>query len=291
MGQGGQIRLTVQYYEFAGGPKFDPDQPIKLDILYNDVSVLGSQITYDPGDIQREALGFYSYVWTAPNDATIGNYVARWYGTIHGTQVFGDELFEVAAAGSVDPGSGSAQTLGKAEFVTFAGILNPLYVDPEELFIIFTESNLLEIAEAIHSASLDLKFMIKLADDEFPESPLAYEYVKAAAACALSKIYGHSSLDADGGATRFRLGDLDIQKGGSGSSRNRILPESALTWCELAGVLRKEIMMKSTSMKGVVKGSNYYNPIPRRHIRVNAGDWPPSRHQGDLDDEPSGRIR
>lgn len=83
-------------------------------------------------------------------------------------------------------------------------------------------------------------------DNTSPELPFnAYEYIKAATACELSKTYGYGNDD----ELSVKLGDFSIT--------NRSIPRSSInrgnatTWCQMAAVLRKEMLASKTVMKGV----------------------------------------
>lgn len=291
VGRGGQIRLEVTFYEYAGGQPFDPDQPLTLDIQYNHVTALSSLFTYNPGLMVREGVGRYYVTWTVPTNATIGTYTAIWSGVIHTVNVTGTEDFSVIAAGATNPGTGSDQTLETQQFITFGGDVSPVCLDPDELVGFFPEANYLEITEALRNATVDLQYLLKITDESCPLDPTVDEYIKAAAACALSKVHGHGTLSGPGGdTTNVHLGDFEVQKVPSSTSvatsRSKILPENALTWCELAGALRLEIMMRSTGFKAIVRGKRFNNPIPRRQYTPRQGLWPIAHPQGDLDNPP-----
>lgn len=291
VGRGGQIRLEVTFYEYAGGQPFDPDQPLTLDIQFNHVTVLTTPFTYNPGGIIREGVGRYYAIWSVPVGADIGIYTAVWSGIVHTVTVVGTEEFNVIAAGATNPGTGSDQTLETQQFITFGGDISPVCIDPDELVGFFPEANYLEITEALRNATIDLQYVLKIKEDECPLDPMVDEYIKAAAACALSKVHGHGTLSGPGGdTTNVHLGDFEVQKVPSSTSvatsRSKILPENALTWCELAGALRLEIIMRSVGFRSIVKGRRFNNPIPRRHYQPRPGNWPITHGQGDLDNPP-----
>lgn len=264
VGRGGRIKLTVQFYEYAGGPPYDPDaaaDPI-LTILLDGEMVAGPY-NYDSGSgpVVRQSTGAYSYVWEVPVDADIAPYVARWEGEIHGVDAGGEELFEVIIPGSVNTGTGSTATLKEDQELVFFSDAKPMYVDPDELTPLFPDATYVEIVEFIYYYSLEAMELLGLDVDDEP-SNTARDFVRAAAACALSKIYDYSGV---GDETSVKLGDLSIT--------NRAFPKStvdrrtATTWCELAGALRLELTRGATGLKVVVRGSNYKNPIPVRTLR------------------------
>lgn len=255
--RGGQIRLTVQFYEFAGGPPYDPADP-KLELFLGS-TLIGGPFLYSSGagPVVRESTGSYAYVWTVPSNATLGTYAAKWSGTIYGSTASGTEYFDVVVAGSVSTGSGSPNTIKDEYVLTFMSGATPMYVDPDEIKYLFPEATYVEITEFITYYSLEV-------DEIAPETigTTAREYVKAATACALSKIYDYGGI---GEETSIKLGDFSIT--------NRAMPKqtvnrrNASTWCELAAALRLELTRNAVSLKAIVKGSNYSNPIPERQLR------------------------
>lgn len=141
--------------------------------------------------------------------------------------------------------------LSSDETLTFAGEIVPLYLDPESLFPYFPEASLLEIAEIVHLYSLEVKDLFNLNNDE-DGTGLKFnilEYIKAAAACDLTRTYGFGGDD----EVSLRLGDLSIT--------NRNLPrinvsrDNASTWCQIAAALRKEMLaVRSRAMPMQPKG-------------------------------------
>lgn len=148
--------------------------------------------------------------------------------------------------------------------INFAAGLSPLYIAPEELQDVFEDATLLDIAEQIFVASTEARDLLGLKDgDEIPI--LALDYVKAAAACSLSKVFDETA----GNEVSFRLGDLSVMT--RNYTKDSINRGNAGTWCELAFALRKELIASRTGMKAVLKGANWANPIPQRRIRSH--EW------------------
>ena len=167
--------------------------------------------------------------------------------------------------------------------LTYCGVLDPMYIDVDELAAIYTDAGNVEIAENIHYFSKEVYKLLGLNEEPTEVPFVAIEYIKAAAACSLDKIYSVSS----GFVTSFTLGDLTVNRPKSGSkSLNR---GNANSWCELASVLRGEILSSSSrgGFRGVVKGDKLLNPIPVRKIRdIDATDtvaYNVARVQGNLD--------
>lgn len=153
-----------------------------------------------------------------------------------------------------------SETMLLDEEVLFLGILDPLYANPDELTSIYPDATGAEIAEQMAIASGEVKAMLKLGDTETPPYN-AIEYVKAAAACALSRVY-----DAAGGdELTFKLGDFSVTN--RAFPRRSIDRTNATTWCELAGVFRRELLHTTTRMKPARKADIYPNPIPDRKLK------------------------
>ena len=196
----------------------------------------------------------YSYEWT-PTET--GTFLARFVGTYSDlTTKILDQDWTVVETSAVTTTAGLS--LASDYTIQFASGLEPLYVDPETLSEIFDEASLIDIAEQIYIYSTEVKNWFSLSDTETP-TDLQLEYIRAAAACALSRIYGDPSLG-DGGS--ITLGDFIVENAGTGGGvTNRA---SASTWCELAAVLRDEIKRKSAIPKATRKADCYTNPISPR---------------------------
>lgn len=167
--------------------------------------------------------------------------------------------------------------------LVYCGVLDPMYIDVDELALIYPDAGNVEIAENIHYFSREVYKLLGLTEEPTEIPFVAIEYIKAAAACSLDKIYAVGS----GFSTSFTLGDLSVNKPRSSSkSLNR---GNANSWCELASVLRGEILSSSSrgGFRGVVKGDKLTNPIPIRKIRdIDATDtiaYNVARVQGNLD--------
>lgn len=139
-------------------------------------------------------------------------------------------------------------TLRADETILFAPDLAPLYLDPEELLSIFPDASLIEIGEMIYHYSLEIKEIYGLGDD-VDGSTLPFtilEYIKAAAACELSRTYGFGGDD----ELSLKLGDLEITN--RSAPRQVATRSNATTWCQIAASLRREVLAKRVSIKGVM---------------------------------------
>jgi len=138
-------------------------------------------------------------------------------------------------------------TLGSDEIISFTTIVEPLYLDPEELLAFFPDASLTEVGELIHHYSTEVKKIFSIEDsNRFPDLPFtAIEYIKASSACELSRTYGFGGDD----ELSLKLGDLSVtNKSMPRSSVNR---GNATTWCQIAASLRKELLASQVSMRGV----------------------------------------
>jgi len=167
--------------------------------------------------------------------------------------------------------------------LTYCGILDPMYIDVDELAAMYPDAGNVEIAENIHYFSQEVYKLLGLTEEPTEVPFVAVEYIKAASACSLDKIYAVAS----GFSTSFTLGDLTVNK--PRTSPKNLNRGNANSWCELASVLRGEILSSSSrgGFRGVVKGDKLTNPIPVRKIRdIDATDsiaYNVSRIQNNLD--------
>lgn len=161
-------------------------------------------------------------------------------------------------------------TLRADETIIFAPDLSPLYLDPEELVAIFPDASLIEIGEMIYRYSLEIKEIYSLNGDE-DGSTLPFiilEYIKAAAACELSRTYGFGGDD----ELSLKLADLEITN--RSAPRTVATRSNATTWCQIAASLRREVLAKKVSMRGVQpKG------LPNRRIATSGKTLDPQTGQ------------
>lgn len=115
VGQGGTITLRAEYRDGANN-LVDPTNPL-LAILNPSAVVVASNLVPT-----RESLGLYRYAYTVATDAPLGDWTARWTGTINGVPVTGDEEFEVVPAGSVGGLTSSPALITLEEYKTLVGM-------------------------------------------------------------------------------------------------------------------------------------------------------------------------
>lgn len=154
-------------------------------------------------------------------------------------------------------------TLKADEIITFAPDVDPIYLNPEEMQAYFPEASLLEIGEIIHFHSMEVRDIYGF-NDFYSASNINYtslEYIKAATACDLSRTYSYGGDD----DVSVQLGDLTVTA--RNLPRTNISRGNAVTWCQIAAALRKEMLAGITGARGVQpKG------IPTLPI-VNAGKY------------------
>jgi hypothetical protein len=137
--------------------------------------------------------------------------------------------------------------LREDEIISFAADIEPLYLDPDLLLPYFPDASLLEIGEFIHNYSIEIKNIFKLLSTEDGTNiPFtAFEYIRAATCCELTRVYGNGGDD----ELSVRLGDLSITN--KNLPRNTLSRANATTWCQIAAMLRKEMLTSKVGMKAV----------------------------------------
>ena len=137
--------------------------------------------------------------------------------------------------------------LREDEIIAIEADIEPLYLDPEQLLPYFPDASLLEIGEFVHNYSIEIKNIFKLLETEDGTNiPFtAFEYVRAATCCELTRVYGNGGDD----ELSVRLGDLSITN--KNLPRNTLSRANATTWCQIAAMLRKEMLTSKVGMKAV----------------------------------------
>ena len=139
-------------------------------------------------------------------------------------------------------------TLKADETISFAADISPLYLDPEEVLYFFPDASLLEVGELIHHYSIEIKQMFKLQelDDGSTLNFTLSEYIKASACCELSRSYGYGGDD----ELSLKLADLSITN--RTNPRQSVNRGNAVTWCQIAAALRKEVAASRIGMRAVI---------------------------------------
>lgn len=137
--------------------------------------------------------------------------------------------------------------LRQDEVISFAADIEPLYLDPEQLLPFFPEASLLEVGEFIHNYSSEIKHIFKLLDTEDGSNVpfVAFEYIRAATCCELTRVYGNGGDD----ELSVSLGDLSITN--RNLPRNTLSRANATTWCQIAAMLRKEMLTAKVGIRAV----------------------------------------
>lgn len=169
-------------------------------------------------------------------------------------------------------------TLKADEIITFAADVDPIYLNPEEMQAYFPEASLLEIGEIIHYHSMEVRDIYGF-NDSNPASGINYtslEYIKAATACDLSRTYSYGGDD----DVSVQLGDLTVTA--RNLPRTNISRGNAVTWCQIAAALRKEMLAGITGARGfqpkglptmpVINAGNYIDPDTGRSTYLTERD-------------------
>lgn len=203
-------------------------------------------------DLLQEDIGIYYVLWT-PDE--LGMFSIEFTGEITGSP-------DMTITREVHVLAFEASLLNDIE-LNFIAELPTILVDPEELMAFYPDASKVEVAEMIYRYSEEVYSMLGR-DADIPL--VAYEYVKAATLCALSRIYDYTF---SGDASSLSLGDLKISN--QSFPRQQINRANAASWCELAAVLREELLRGEANIKSVTKGTRYTNPMPKRGLRSYYG--------------------
>lgn len=252
--------LTVTFISFDDntdtGSPVDPDTVV-VNIRNSDDVIIETH-TGDP-PVGRSSVGVYYFTWTP---SVAGNYSVEFVGTYSDlSQDIILEEFDVSGVAAV---SFLTNKLGEDQYLQFMPELSHMYVDPEDILLIFPDASPMDIAGLIHQFSLEVEQLMGPEDLDITKwSMVNFDYIKAATLCSLSKLYGFGDAD----LTQITLGDLSVTNQRFG--RTNINRATAVTWCEIAAALRT-IMIDNSGRHGfraIVKGAAYDNPIPPRFLR------------------------
>jgi len=247
---GDTVRIQVTFRDWSStgnGDIIDPDT-VSVDILDQDLVR-----TPEIEEATKVEEGVYYFDWT-PLDT--GVFYVEFVGTFgDGTQSVVQEQFEVTKVS--EPSSSQGTNLIEDQELVFATVLDPLFADPEEFRVHYVDATTVEIMELVHRYSLEVQKIFKGREP----SLTAYEYIRAAVLCALSRIYDY----AGGDATSLTLGDLKVSH--QMYPRNKITRANAANWCELAAALRQDMIRGEAGMKAANKGTKFPDPMPKRHLR------------------------
>jgi hypothetical protein len=264
---GQKVRVTVTFvdYDFFAGTDtlLGPISVSAALYKYNTTTKVWDLVQSNLGPIVSVSLGVYYYDWTPTEN---GRFRLLFMGTLLGATPSTIQNPRDFYIGDAKP----EILLGSSEEYQFLGPLTPLYLDPEQILTYYIPENrqngLVEITEIIYRLSLILQ-------DWFGETltvtPKMEDWLIASTLCELTKIYTfNGGMDGFADVSSFKLGDLEVT-GSAGTTANAKAPNrgNAATWCELANLLRDELIANTGAPKTYVRGSAYDNPMPLRALK------------------------
>lgn len=245
-------RVTVTFYDWISGTGTNPIDPSTVQGYIKDVNLV-TLSTFAP---TNTAVGVYTYDWVP---TVIGSYYIEFKATYpDATTDIVRDLFSVVA-GNI---SSSPSILAEDQYILFTGELSPQYLDSEEITLAYPDVTPIEASEFIRIASLEVQDWLDLNDEEEPPV-YAVEYVRASALCALSRLYDVNA----GFGDAITLGDLEVQN--KTPYKAHTTRYNASNWCELAALLRDEMLRRSgkgPGIRAIQKGSAFPNPMPTREL-------------------------
>lgn len=232
------VRVRVTFADIdIDGNKIDIE-PVSVTVLVLDSD--GSEVI-SGGAVSITASKFY-YDFTP---LAADTYVVKFTGILDdGDKIIVQQTLNVV---DLDENYISAARLNAEEIILYTAEIDPLYLDPEELSPIYPEAPLAEIGEIVHNYSNEVKKLLSLKDEEDGSTIpfIAIEYIKAAAACELSRTYEFGGED----ETSITLGDLSVVN--RSAPRNLVSRDNATTWCQLATIYRKEMLSSKTGPRSM----------------------------------------
>lgn len=243
------IRITVKFVDINNitGEQTEVD-PATVSVVVKDSD--GNTIRTENATKQAFAIWYYDFLPTVPDTYTINfNGILSSGKSIPVSQ----QLYVSSPTEEYKP----TITLRADETISFGPDISPLYLDPEEIQRIFPEATQLEIAELIHAFSHEINSIFGI-DLEAEIDPLIIikqsgssefavaDYVKASTACELSRTYGYGGDD----ELSVQLADLTITN--KSIPRTNVTRANATSWCQIAAALRKELLAKRVSVRGIL---------------------------------------
>lgn len=264
---GQKVRVTVTFVDydyFAGTDELLGPVSVSAALYkYNTTTKVWDLVQSNLSPIVSVSLGVYYYDWTPTEN---GRFRLLFMGTLLGATPSTIENPRDFYIGDTQP----EVLLGSTEEYQFLGALTPLYLDPEKILTYYIPENrqngLVEITEIIYRLSLQLEDWFGAS---FTLTPLMEDYLTAATLCELTKIYTfNGGMDGFADVSSFKLGDLEVT-GSAGTTANAKAPNrgNVATWCELANLLREELITVRGAPKTYVRGSAYDNPMPTRELK------------------------
>jgi len=231
------VRLRVKFVNGEGDSQVEVTPQSVLIQIYNPsntiiVSTAPTQLTGSE----------YYYDFTP---ATAGNYRVSFTGILSNNTTINvnQQIYVSTPTQDYRP----TVVLKEDEIIFFAPDIEPVYLDPELLLPYFPDTSLLELGEFVYTYSTEIKGIYNLLDDEDGSHVpfIALEYIRAATCCEMTRVYGNGGDD----ELSVRLGDLSITN--KNLPRNTLSRANATTWCQIAAMLRKEMLTAKTGMKAV----------------------------------------
>jgi len=234
------VRIKVRFVDT------DPETGLQVDVEPStvQVSIYDSEDTLIITASATESTASQYYYDFTPSAA--GNYRITFIGTFIDSSFItvNQQIYVSTPTDEYKP----VITLRADETITFAPDVEPLYLNPEEILNFYPDATLLEIGEIVHYYSMEVKqinsYLDTVTGADIPFNAL--EYIKAATACELSRTYAYGSPDDE---MSVQLGDLTVVH--KPISRTQIDRSSATTWCQLAAVIRREMLTHKTGPKNV----------------------------------------
>jgi hypothetical protein len=232
---------------------------VRLKVKFIDVDVDGNQVEVAPASVlmtisnssnetivstEPTALNEYEFYYDyTPTDA--GTYKISFTGILENNTTINvnQQIYVSTPTEDYKP----TIFLMQDETIYFAPDIEPIYLDPEQLLPYFPDASLLEIGEFIYNYSLEIKGIYKLLDTEDGTNIpfIALEYIRAATCCELTRVYGNGGDD----ELSVTLGDLSITN--KSLPRTTLSRANATTWCQIAAMLRKEMLTTKVGIKAV----------------------------------------
>jgi hypothetical protein len=224
------VRIRVRFVDINPSTGEEVDiEPVT--VLVEITNTAGSVVVSEDAEPQTPSVFYFDFV-----PSVADTYNVKFTGILDdGNSVVIQQKLYVS---SLEEDYRPTVTLKADETIIFAPDVDPLYMDPEQLLAYFPDATLLEIGELMHSYSQEVKKIYNIHDDDDGSNLpfIVYEYIKAAAACDLTRTYGFGGDD----DMSISLGDLSINS--RSLPRNIVNRDNATTWCQIATALRKEML-------------------------------------------------
>jgi hypothetical protein len=232
---------------------------VRLKVKFIDVDTEGNQIEVAPASVLMSitnsdneiiistnptALNAYEYYYDY-TPTTAGTYRVSFTGILENNTTINvnQQIYVSTPTEDYRP----TVFLMQEETIYFAPDIEPIYLDPEQLLPYFPDASMLEVGEFIYTYSTEIKGIYKLLDTEDGSNIpfVALEYIRAATCCELTRVYGNGGDD----ELSVSLGDLSITN--KSLPRTTLSRANATTWCQIAAMLRKEMLTTRVGIRAV----------------------------------------